>query len=117
MKKKTNLEDTIYNDEIIFTFNLNSKKDERSVFANNVCKILVEKNKGNLNDSIKELKPIYDNFFNFVNNIYEIVDKEIPLFALYELITFGKDNWGFSEKEYQSAISRTQKACIDFYYR
>lgn len=99
----------------MFEFNLNSEKDERSIFANNVCKLLVEKHKGNLTDAVKELKPIYDNFFDNVRNIYELVDNEIPLFALHELSIQGKGNWDFSEEEYQSAITRTQKACIDFY--
>lgn len=100
----------------MFEFNLKSEKDERSVFANSVCKLLVEKHKGDLTEAVKELAPIYRSFFNNVRNIYELVSREIPLFALYELLNYGKDNFDFSEKEYQLSVSKTQKACIDFYY-
>ena len=92
-----------------------SELNERSVFANLVCKLLVEKHKGDLTLSVNELKPIYDAFFDNVRNIYELVDKEIPLFALFELFTRTKESWDFNDEEFEAAKVRTYKSCIDFY--
>jgi hypothetical protein len=87
----------------------------RDDFANIVCKLLVDKNNGNLDNAINEIEPIYDNFFGHVRNIYELVNKHIPLFALHELMKHEKDDWGFTEEEYLEAISRTREACIEYY--
>ena len=44
------------------------------------------------------------------------MDSEIPLFALYELMTHDVDNWDFTEEEYEAALVRTRIACVDFYF-
>jgi len=89
--------------------------DERSEFANRVCKLLVQKNRGNIINSLKEVETFYSDFDIHVRNIYELIDREIPLFALYELRKNGADNYGLSDEEYKAAIKRAEKACIDYY--
>ena len=89
--------------------------DERSEFANAVCKLIVDKNNGNLINSLNEVGDIYDMFFISVRNIYELVDSEIPLFALYELHNFGADNLGLTPEEFKQAKQSSMLACSEYY--
>ena len=91
--------------------------DPRSVFANRVCKLYL-KGKKPLHimvDELDEFGLIYNDFEEFVRNIYELIENEIPLFALYELSKHGASNWGFSKEEYNNARERTIKACEKYY--
>jgi len=87
----------------------------RSVFANDICQLLVDKNYGDISKALSQLKPIYDGLFECVDNIYELVDSEIPLVSLYRLYDLGADNWGFEKHEYKEAIEKTKKACKEYY--
>lgn len=98
-----------------FTFIPKNGTDARAIFANQVCQLLYDTNSGDMPNIIIEIKPFYDHFREFVRNVYELIDSEIPLFALYELKTLGADNWDFSNEEYDGAISRAIKACTDYY--
>jgi hypothetical protein len=88
--------------------------DYRSEFANDVCRLLL-KAKGFNFISNEDIEPIYNHFEDHVRNVYELIDSEIPLFALYELRKHGADNYGFTEVEYQQAILNAQKACSEYF--
>ncbi len=90
--------------------------DERSVFANRICKLIFEKHNGDLDKAIVEAEPYFNDLEEFVRDIYELAENEIPLYAYYNLLNCGKDNWGFDENEYKEKILKTQNACR-FYYR
>ncbi len=92
-----------------------TKFDSRSDFANMVCKLLYEKHKGEVYNALLELPPIYDAFEAHVDNIYELVSDEIPLFYLYELNKHGADNWGFTDKEYAKEKKKALESCIKIY--
>jgi len=89
--------------------------DERSVFANRICKLIFEKHNGNLDAAIVEAEPYFNDLEAFVRNIYELVENEIPLYAYYRLLKYGADNWGFDENEYKEKIAKTQDACRLYY--
>jgi len=101
--------------------NKDFKNNDRDDFANTVCKILYSKFSGKLDKIYNsgELKLIYDQFEEHVRNIYELIDTHIPLFSFYELkreeADKGKGNWDMDEKEFDEAMIRTRKACIDYY--
>ena len=88
---------------------------EREGLANLVCRNLYRLYEGQYNKLEPELKELFDGFEVNVKNIYELVDEEIPLFALYRLYTYGADNFGFNEAEWKSCIERAKKACKEFY--
>ncbi len=89
--------------------------DERSIFANRICKLIIEKHNGNLDAAIVEAEPYFNNLKEFVRNIYELVESEIPLYAYYILLKYGADNWRFEENEYKEKIAKTQDACRLYY--
>lgn len=84
---------------------------DRSGLANNVCKLLYQKYKDDLDVAIIEGEIFFDGFEAVIRNIYELIDREIPLYAYYELMKPDADNWGFDEEEYKTAISNTIEAC------
>lgn len=86
---------------------------DKSMFANAVCKLIYQKHNGNLNECMGEVKSIYSYFFEYVHNIYECV--EIPLFALYEMNEYGAKNYGLSESQFEEVKERVQSACIKYY--
>lgn len=98
-----------------FKKDLNSL-DEKSIFANRICKLVYQKHDGNLDYSIRELAPYFQDLKTFVRNIYELIGSEIPLFAYYQLIKFGANNWDFTELEYTEVLNRTIEAC-HYYYK
>lgn len=89
--------------------------DTRSVFANDVCRLIMQKNNGNIAKSLDEIEPIYNGFDENVRNVYELINNQIPLFALYDLKRLGADNYGMTEEEYLEAMSRTSIACLSYY--
>lgn len=89
--------------------------DERSVFANRICKLIFEKHSGDLDKAIVEAEPYFNDLEKFVSNIYELVGNEIPLYAYYRLLKYGADNWGFAENEYKEKITKTRMACKLYY--
>ena len=90
-------------------------QDEQSEFANEVCKLLVHNSGNNIDIAITKLESIFNHFENHVDNIYKLIEDEIPLFALYRLKKYGADNFGFTEKEYNKNIEICKKSCKDFY--
>lgn len=87
----------------------------RATFANNVCKLLVDKYKGDLKACLPELKIIFDDFEENVRNIYELIDRQIPLFAHYKLETIHYSDLGLTEEEYLIAKYNTSIACLNYY--
>ncbi len=85
-------------------------KDKRSEFANDVCKLLLDKY--DYPEVLKHVEPIYNHFMLNVRNIYELIPKEIPLFYLYELIIHGKENFDLTEGEYLEQIEKMKSILI-----
>lgn len=100
----------------LFEFEYNLKKlDERSIFANRICKFIYLKHNGDLVAAIKEAEPFLIDLETFVRNIYELVENEIPLYAYYQFVKFGADNYGFKEEDTDEILSKIKDAC-KFYY-
>ena len=89
--------------------------DGRSIFANRICKLLFEKHNGDLVEAIKEAEPFFCDLEEYVRNIYELIENEIPLYAYYKIMEHGAGNWGFEEHEYQEKITKTIAACKLYY--
>lgn len=87
----------------------------RSGFANRICKLIHQQNGGDIDKSIKEGEYIFNDLNEFVRNIYELIDTEIPLMAYAELKEHGADNYGFSDEEYEQALESSKKACVEYY--
>ena len=97
--------------------NLKKVKDDRSLFVNDILRLLVEKNNGDFTATIKskEFKKFYEHINNNIADVYELADSEIPLLGLYELEKFGADNYDMNKEKFAEAIERTKKAC-ELYY-
>lgn len=98
----------------MINFNKNNM-DSRSEFANKVCALIYQKYNGDLEKCLKNIEPLYEDFFKHVRNIYQFVDSQIPLFFLYELKKHGPDNFDMNDQEHEKAIEITEKACSFFY--
>lgn len=99
----------------MYEFVNKSECGERAKFANDVCQLLVNANQRCITTALANVKPIYDHFEEHVRNVYELIDTEIPLFALHELMTLPPDNWGMTEEEHNAAKMRSLKACMQYY--
>ena len=87
----------------------------RSGFANMVCRLLYLHSGKDLDKAIEEGSGIFSEFEEHVRNIYELIDDSIPLMAYYQLKEYGADNWDFDEQEYKQALDNAKKACHDYY--
>lgn len=92
-----------------------NKLNGRSVFANRILKLIYDKHNGDLDKSIKEAELYFNDLEEYVKNIYELVDSEIPLYAYYRLLKYGSVGLGLEENEYQEIIEKTKDACIYYY--
>ena len=95
--------------------NVKELDDVRSIFGNRVCKLLYQKYNGNLEEAMKEGEIFFDEFEILIRNIYEIVEQEIPLYALFRLRKYGADNFGFDDDEYLNAETNCIVACGIYY--
>lgn len=100
----------------MFEFNKDiENNDQRADFANYICQLLVDKH-GSPEEAVKHLDEASGYLHEFVRNIYELIGREIPLLALYDLYdTPDPSNWCFTQEEYDEAIERTLKACKEYY--
>lgn len=89
--------------------------DDRSVFVNMICKLIFDKHNGDLDNAIIEAEPYFCGMEEYIRNIYELTDTEIPLYAYYRLLRYGAVNWGFEDDEYQEKITKTIDACRLYY--
>lgn len=104
----------------MYKFNEKNNLSGRSKFANIVCQLLYDKHDGDLVKASEEGEPFYDGLEEYVRNIYELVDSEIPLYALWYLRKHGahdhgESNYGFSEEEYKQSEQNCIDACIKYY--
>lgn len=90
--------------------------DSRSLLINAICDLIVDKYQF-IDLAVKsgELDLIYKYSDEVIENLYELVEEEIPLFNLYELYEYGADNKHDSQKEYEKEIEITLKACDEYY--
>ncbi len=90
---------------------------DRQGFANRVCKMFYELHNGDVDKCIssKEFIEVYQDFDYHVRNIYELVENRIPLFALYELVKNGADNYDFTKEEYDAHLDDIKKSCKIYY--
>lgn len=74
--------------------------DERAIFANTVLKMLYQKYQGSLVSLtfLKELAELHVYFKEYVRNIYECVDREIPLLAWSNYMQNGFDETAFDDE-------------------
>ena len=89
--------------------------DERSVFVNKICKLIMQANEYDIDKSLVALEDIYSDFHTNIRNIYELESTEIPLMGLYKLECYDASNFGFTEDEYQQALENARNACYKFY--
>lgn len=89
--------------------------DERSIFVNRICQLLYNMSDRNINIAILYGTKLFADINEYVRNVYELFDSEIPLIRYYELMTYGAENFGLSDEEYEKEISSTLEAC-KFYY-
>lgn len=89
--------------------------DYRSIFANRILKLIYEKHSGDLDKAIIEAESFFNDFQEIIDNIYELIDTEIPLYHYYQLLKYGFENWSITEEEYKTQIELTKKACKLYY--
>ena len=78
--------------------------DDRAKFANSVCDLIIDNAGGNITEAVKTAKAFREFFEEHVRNVYELVDDQIPLFAILEMEKNGADNYGWTELEYQKNL-------------
>ncbi|EQA7786790.1 hypothetical protein ACX818_001384 [Acinetobacter baumannii] len=93
--------------------------DDRAIFANKVLKLIYQKYNGNFSsitfqNEVKDIKIYFD---EYVRNIYEVIDTEIPLFAWANYLNYGFDKsmWDegeMTEEEWKQIIF---SACKKYY--
>lgn len=89
--------------------------DGRSIFANRILQLLYEKHNGDLDKACEEAEPFFEDLEEYIRNIYELVDSEIPLYAYYRLKKYGADANDFSDEEYLEILEDTKQACKIYY--
>lgn len=64
---------------------------------------------------MKESEELFEFLDEHIRNIYELIDTETPMWALYELNKFGAEGLDLTDEEYELAKKRTITACHNFY--
>lgn len=92
---------------------------DRADFCNKVFDIIVQKNDYDIDLSLKEAEPLFEYFDEYVYDVYEVIDSEIPLWQLHNLLLHkedhGEDNWGYTQEEYDDFLQDARNAC-ELYY-
>jgi len=89
--------------------------EDRSGFANRICKLIYNQSGNDIEKAIKEYENIFSDIDEHVENIYELIGEYIPLIAYYELKKYGADNYDFDDEEYEQALINAKTACDNYY--
>ena len=97
---------------------LNYNDDDRSTFANAIFKLIYNKYNGDFNNVLllKESSEMLGYLDDFVRNIYEVIDSEIPMMAYLQVLKYGSH--GFCEwDEYSTpeALNVIESYCYKYY--
>lgn len=91
----------------------------KAIWVNQTCKLLWQKYNGDLSSAaaLRELGEFWHGAQEYVRNIYEVVNTEIPLFAYYQLkVAHGFDEYmldeGITEQMWEAEII---KFCKKYY--
>jgi hypothetical protein len=100
------------------SFRIKSNKyfDSRSIFVNNIFKLIWKKNNGDFKKVVEEAKPFIEFIEENIRNVYELINTEIPLMAYIEYLD--KDamkNFDFTEDELKEKLTDAEKTCIIYY--
>ena len=99
-----------------YNFKDRERVDYRAQFANEILQLVYDKYNGKLTFKMMAEVGEFNGYLEGnVRNIYEVIDSEIPLLALYELHLHEPSNWGFTKEEHEAAIARTKKAVIEYH--
>jgi hypothetical protein len=90
---------------------------DKQGFANRVCKMIYRLHNGDVEKCISstEFEDVYNDFDEHVSDVYGLIANRIPLFALYELVNNGADNYGFTKDEYDTHLNKVRQACKGYY--
>ncbi len=95
--------------------------DSRAEFANDVLQLLYDKYDGDIeNDNfLEELKSLYNQFEEYVRNIYETIIDDIPLFLYHDYLEArGQDDIyceRFEDMSLPDIIEAVKAECHEFY--
>lgn len=92
--------------------------DERSEFANAIFKNLCTLYKGDFNNVIflNEASKMVKHLEEYVRNIYELIDEEIPMMAYIHVLKSGTKGYDIWEQYDQSeALKIIENYCHQFY--
>ena len=95
--------------------------DLRAEFANHVLHLLYDKYDGNIKDKdfLDELHDLYHYFDEFVRNIYEIFEEDIPLFLYHDYLRARKVDdiycERFEDMTKEEVIIALEKEIHEFY--
>ena len=92
--------------------------DERAVFANYCCELLVEKYEGDIEKACKNAKELIIHLEGNISNIYELIIENIPLLSLHEYDNDKEEyEWYLDDMGYDKRNARELivKACERFY--
>lgn len=95
--------------------------DSRAEFANNVLQLLYDKYDGDIENTnfLEELKSLYNQFEEYVRNIYETITDDIPLFLYHDYLEArGPDDIyceRFEDMSLTDIIESVKVECHDFY--
>lgn len=93
--------------------------DDRAIFANKVLKMIYQKYQGNFSSvtfqrEVLEMKVYLE---EYVRNIYECIDREIPLLAWANYLNYGFDEsaWDEGEMTEEKWLKIIYNACEKYY--
>ncbi|ADG59975.1 hypothetical protein Acj9p075 [Acinetobacter phage Acj9] len=75
--------------------------DDRAIFANKIFALIYKKYQGNFSSITfqNEARDLANDLEEYVRNIYECVDREIPMMAWVNLLEHGFDESAFDDED------------------
>lgn len=92
--------------------------DFRAKFANEIFKLLYHAFDGDFNNVLflQKIGTMYDYLDDYVRNIYEVIDDEIPMMAYYQVLVHGSDGYNeWEEYETPEALKIIESYCHKHY--
>ena len=89
--------------------------DEKSIFANSICKVIYDRHNGDLDEDVYRNYLIFESIAKSVRKIEDLIPTEVPMLSYFIVKNESAADMAITEEEKERALARIGRACHEYY--
>lgn len=89
--------------------------DEKSIFANRICKVIYDRHNCDLDEAVYRNYLIFEAIAKSVRKIEDLIPTEVPMLSYFIVKNESATDMAITEEEKEQALARIGLICHDYY--